>query len=554
MAENKPSSAPASADSLPIFQRLLGQETEYLIRFSRDRSPSLRRSNAALAEAMTEFIRTRVPIAPHFLPELGWFTANGGNFHLEAIPLLNLIDPRIGLIEGGTPECRDPKQLLRYQRAQDALLSQGIANAVYHLQPPDPGASASLLKSNRDAQGACFGCHENYEATLATGFRLQCWKVLLRVLTVAIIPLNILGLVLVLLASVVYAFATVVSRKLPASEHFLSMAVRVVQLLLAVGLLPLLAIPWVVVWCIAFRKQRRHLLAFLISRPIVCGAGGVEKKGRFILSPRALAIGSVVSLATEVARPVFYFGYVFKMPAMLFIGDRISYRNLFEARQRLQITCGDSNMSQHAEYLKFGTTSLILDAIENGYLERTPCVFFPLYSMRRICRDRHLKQTVWTSWGRKSALEIQSIYLDACRQMLDDCPHPHPEAQRVWQLWSETLNALERGDHDSLVGRVDWITKARLLREETDVDVRRKIDLRYHELSHEGYYLKLESAGGVPTLVEPEEVLAAVQSPPEGTPAEERGRLIRQHGEQIRVSWSSVRVEEGASSKLHPLT
>ena len=92
------------------------------------------------------------------------------------------------------------------------------------------------------------------------------------------------------------------------------------------------------------------------------------------------------------------------------------------------------------------------------------------------------------------------------------------------------------------------------MREESDIDVRRKIDMRYHELSPDGYYLQLEAAGGVPTLVEPEEVLAAIQSPPEGTPAERRGRLIRQYGEGIRASWSSVAFGQGDESRLYPLT
>ena len=41
-------------------------------------------------------------------------------------------------------------------------------------------------------------------------------------------------------------------------------------------------------------------------------------------------------------------------------------------------------------------------------------------------------------------------------------------------------------------------------------------DLRYHELSRHGYYVRLEAAGVAPTIVEPEEVLNATTVPPRG--------------------------------------
>ena len=76
-----------------------------------------------------------------------------------------------------------------------------------------------------------------------------------------------------------------------------------------------------------------------------------------------------------------------------------------------------------------------------------------------------------------------------------------------------------------------------------DLDARRKIDLRYHELSRAGYYTQLEGAGGAPTLVEPEEILAATTAAPEGTPAAMRGRMIREFAatpEHISAGWCSV--------------
>ena len=51
-----------------------------------------------------------------------------------------------GLIEGATPECRGPLQVVRYQRAQDQLLSQCARLA-------EVDGELSLVKNDRDAHG-----------------------------------------------------------------------------------------------------------------------------------------------------------------------------------------------------------------------------------------------------------------------------------------------------------------------------------------------------------------------------------------------------------------
>jgi Pup amidohydrolase len=109
-------------------------------------------------------------------------------------------------------------------------------------------------------------------------------------------------------------------------------------------------------------------------------------------------------------------------------------------------------------------------------------------------------------------------------------------------------------DPSRLVGKLDWVTKRFLLDQAgpgASPAARAKIDLRYHELSRDGYYLQLEAAGLAPTLVEPEQVLAAIAQPPPGTPATQRGRLIRQYGDgAVRASWSAVITPSGSRVRL----
>jgi proteasome accessory factor A len=109
------------------------------------------------------------------------------------------------------------------------------------------------------------------------------------------------------------------------------------------------------------------------------------------------------------------------------------------------------------------------------------------------------------------------------------------------------LDDLEE-DPMRLVGRVDWVTKRWLIEtcgEGASGEARKKIDLRYHELSPDGYLERLRSAGVVREVVTEREVEEAAGGPPPGTPATRRGRLIRQwagSGQEVKAGWGSVTV------------
>jgi len=96
------------------------------------------------------------------------------------------------------------------------------------------------------------------------------------------------------------------------------------------------------------------------------------------------------------------------------------------------------------------------------------------------------------------------------------------------------------------VGRVDWATK-RFLLDELDcslpVAARRKVDLKYHELSPEGYYFRLVEAGVIEQLVTAEEIEKAKRLAPEKTRAAIRGRYIREFSgarNKIKMNWDKL--------------
>ena len=108
-----------------VFERLVGLETEYAILY-RPLDPSTPRpSRFRIYEKLVDALGRRIPsvAARHFKD--GVFVANGGAVWFEA----ERPSAGGGLIEGATPECRGPREVLAYQRAQDRLLADAAKAA-----------------------------------------------------------------------------------------------------------------------------------------------------------------------------------------------------------------------------------------------------------------------------------------------------------------------------------------------------------------------------------------------------------------------------------------
>ncbi len=68
--------------------------------------------------------------------------------------------------EYSTPECTNPLDTVRWDKAGERVMAEAAARAV---QMPG-GAAIQLYKNNTDNKGASYGCHENYLMRRATPF------------------------------------------------------------------------------------------------------------------------------------------------------------------------------------------------------------------------------------------------------------------------------------------------------------------------------------------------------------------------------------------------
>ena len=286
----------------------------------------------------------------------------------------------------------------------------------------------------------------------------------------------------------------------------------------------------------------QHLTTFFVTRQIFTGAGrvGLGQDGRthgFQLSQRADFFEVEVGLETTLKRPI--------------INTRDEPHADPERYRRLHVIVGDANMSEVATYLKMGTTALVLSLIENGEIGDDLSLADPVREMHAVSHDWTLAHRLQLADGREmSAIEIQRRFADRARAFVGtgDSAAADSQTKDVLDRWDFVLDHLE-ADPQSLAHLLDWVAKLRLLngyrrRDNLDWDAARLglIDLQYSDINpSRGLALRLEAAGRLDRLCEPDRVARAMEHPPEDTRAYFRGECLRRYPQAVAAaSWDSV--------------
>ncbi len=296
----------------------------------------------------------------------------------------------------------------------------------------------------------------------------------------------------------------------------------------------------------AFADIVRDLTPFFVSRQVFTGAGKVgleapwDERGRhaFQLSQRADFFETEVGLETTLKRPI--------------INTRDEPHADPEKYRRLHVIIGDANLCEVAQFLKLGTTAIVLKMIEDGFLPDFSLVN-PVSSLHDVSRDVTLSVEVQLADGRSmTALQLQWEYLELARKYVDR-EDDTVENHEVLDRWESVLHALT-GDPMTLSGQLDWVAKLNVLEGYRARDglawsdpKLRAIDLQYHDVRRDrGLYNRLEASGKVERLTTDEEVERAIMMPPEDTRAYFRGRCIARFPDAIAAaSWDSIIMDTG---------
>ncbi len=219
--------------------------------------------------------------------------------------------------------------------------------------------------------------------------------------------------------------------------------------------------------------------------------------------------------------------------------------------RRIHLLLGDSNLCELATALKVGTTSLVLQLIEDGVGPKDVALLDPVGALRAVSRDPTRQWVIELADGRTaSALDIQMEYALAARAAYagrDD------EIDWVLDEWERVIEDL-RGDYRRLVGRVDWASKLWLLETFLEAEGRgwddpwvKSLDIEYHNLDPaRGLYFALGEQGSVPRFTTDGAVDMAVENPPRNTRAFGRGEAIRhlmKNQTPYVITWSGLLIE-----------
>jgi proteasome accessory factor A len=222
--------------------------------------------------------------------------------------------------------------------------------------------------------------------------------------------------------------------------------------------------------------------------------------------------------------------------------------------RRLHLIHGDSNVLSATNFLKVGTTRMVLDLLDADEL--------PAMALHdAVTALRLLSRTLGPPWcvpladGKLAdAVELLSIFHQKCRLLFKG---RDTETDELLRLWARVLDGLS-SDLGALVGLVDWVSKEYLLRQfckseglEWGHSWLESQDLEFHHIDPQrSLGLALANIDG---FWEPTRMEKAKTEPPTDSRAHARSRLMREiQGKETSyfLDWEAVEIPNQKRTRL----
>lgn len=299
-----------------------------------------------------------------------------------------------------------------------------------------------------------------------------------------------------------------------------------------------------------FPRIVKYLTPFFVTRSVFAGSGRIglgqeNKRPGFQISQRADFFEAEIGLETTLRRPI--------------INTRDEPHANPDEFRRLHVIVGDANMSQFVNYLKLGTTALMISMIEDDFLKVDLDLHDAVSYMHLVSHDYECNQLLTLRSGKTiSALEIQETLIEQAKRYVVE--HGKDDQMTLdvlghWQRIIETLGT----DPMSLASELDWVAKFGIM------DGYRKrdqalwsdprietVDIQYADLRpSKGLALLLQAKGRMKSLFTEQQITEAITNPPEDTRAYFRGNCVRQYTEQVAAaSWDSIIFDLGLDEPM----
>ena len=295
------------------------------------------------------------------------------------------------------------------------------------------------------------------------------------------------------------------------------------------------------------------LSSFHASSIVVCGLGKVGSENGaapvdYQCSQRADFLERIQSLTTTEFRGIL------NTRNEPLCGFSLRPRDAASGMARLHIICYDHNLCHGSAVLKIGSVQLVLAMIEAGCLDSSLILDDPLQALHDWSHDPSLRAVSPLMTGEPiTAVDWQRRLVEKVSHFVAQGRSAGivPQAERILELWSDTLEKLACKQFDLLTGRLDWVLKRAILEQALaqhglgwSSPAVKRLDQLYSDLDpRAGLYWAYERAGVVERLIPEEEVLRREFEPPENTRAWTRGALLGiarpEHLEA--VDWDHIR-------------
>ena len=300
----------------------------------------------------------------------------------------------------------------------------------------------------------------------------------------------------------------------------------------------------------------RGLTPFFVTRPVLCGSGRVGLGQRsqvpgFQISQRADFVENEVGLETTFNRPI--------------INTRDEPHASPARFRRFHVIGGDGNLFDCSTYLRLGTTSTVLSAIEAGLGLEWDALGLddPVQETWNVSHHPDLSYRLSTAGGGSyTALDMQQLYLDLVRATFDRLGmQPSEEDALLMTYWQDVLDRM-RADLFSVATEVEWVGKYQLLSRQKERaglawdDPRLKaMDVQWSDLRPDhGLVWALDRAGCVRRMFTPGQVERAADEAPTNTRAHVRGRAVATVPSLVKASWTSLVCDPGEGDWIrHPM-
>ena len=295
------------------------------------------------------------------------------------------------------------------------------------------------------------------------------------------------------------------------------------------------------------------LLSFLATRQIYTGAGRVGQTNPLSFeyeTPTAAAVDFQLSQRADHIVNDIYQWVQFNRAIINARDEPLADHRRY---RRLHLLIGDSNMSPFATGLKIGTTSLILNLLEQEIHLPSVILRDAVAATREISREGTGNGVVKLEDGRtRGALDIQYEFLALARHYF---ARSDEETDWILESWQFTLDALASSKPELLIGGVDWISKRWLLdmfRTSEKLSWQdpwmQSLDLEYHNINPErGLFFSLKPSKRIGEWNASVQIPEALSCPPEDTRAFGRGQAVAHFLENPKetylINWDSLSLE-----------